>query len=102
MENPNSTNYLQTEFEKSVNILLDTAILAQSRGVLSLKQAAQVNGAVEFLTTQQPPQPQQFQQPQEQFQQKFQETQQPQQPVENETYTANGGKINDDNPDIEK
>lgn len=97
MENPNSANYLQTEFEKSVNILLDTAILAQSRGVLSLKQAAQVNGAVEFLTTQQPNQPQQYQQAQEQSQQKFQEPQEP-----NLIETHNGKKINDDNPDIEK
>lgn len=100
MENPNSANYLQTEFEKSVNILLDTAILAQSRGVLTLKQAAQVNGAVEFLTTQQPNQPQQYQQAQEQFQQKFQEPQEPQEP--NLIETHNGKKINDDNPDIEK
>lgn len=100
MENPNSANYLQTEFEKSVNILLDTAILAQSRGVLTLKQAAQVNGAVEFLTTQQPNQPQQYQQAQEQFQQKFQEPQEPQEP--NLIETHNGKKINDYNPDIEK
>lgn len=89
MENPNSANYLQTEFEKSVNILLDTAILAQSRGVLSLKQAAQVNGAVEFLTTQSPqPQPQQFQQAQEQSQQKFQEPQEPQEPHLIETHNG--------------
>ena len=40
-----------TPFETSINILLDTAVLAQSKGILSLKQASQVNAAVEYLTT---------------------------------------------------